>query len=120
MSLNIISNTENVLLARKDISAEVDFSGATPSKDSIKKMIAAKIGSDEKLIIISRIKNLYGQQKAKIIAQVYNSMEDLKKTVRVQEEKKEEKPDEEKKEEAKPTEKKSEEKETKKEEQKGE
>ena len=85
MSLNVISEYNNELLGRKDIVAEVDFSGATPSKVDISKMIASKTGVDEKLVIIKVIDTEYGNQKAKVKAFAYNSKDDLKKLEKVEE-----------------------------------
>lgn len=93
MSINIILNKDNKLLGRKDIEAEVEFKGPTPSKKEIKKMIISKSGGDEKLVAITVIKNYYGEQKAFIKASVYNSLEDMKKLEKVEEEKKEESAD---------------------------
>jgi len=127
MGLNIISEYDNKLLERKDVVAEVDFSGPTPTKSDIAKMIGSKFGAEEKLVAVRSINNQYGEQKAKVNAFVYNSLDQLKKFEEYKEEEKkeeaapegeqkpeqapvaEEKPAEEKKEEA-PAEKPKEEK----------
>jgi ribosomal protein S24E len=79
MSLKIISQKENTLMARKEISAQVDFSGPTPKKDDIKKMIASHISSEESLVVIKVIKNNFGAQSAKVEAYVYSSADTFKK-----------------------------------------
>ena len=92
MALKIISQKDNMLLKRVELDIEVDFQGATPSKSDIRKMIASKQGSSENLVVVKIIDTLYGEQKAKAVAHVYKSIEDLKKLEKVAE--KDEKPKE--------------------------
>jgi ribosomal protein S24E len=90
MGLNIISEKDNKLLGRKEIIAEVEYSGCTPTKENIKKMIVTKMGADEKLIIIKIIKTEYGKPKAKLNLVIYNSDKEMREIERIPEEKKEE------------------------------
>ncbi len=109
MSLNMISEFDNKLLGRKDLKCEVAFTGPTPSKTDIIKMIAARVSAGEDLVVIKAINTDYGEQKATVKAFAYNSMDDLKKLEKVEEKKEEEKPAEETKEAAAPVEEKKEE-----------
>ncbi|MFT4303076.1 MAG: hypothetical protein ACMXYG_00790 [Candidatus Woesearchaeota archaeon] len=92
MAINIISNNENKLLNRLDLVAEIEFTGTTPSKNQVTDMIATKIGSEKKLIVVKIIKTLYGEQKAIVEAVAYNSIDNLKKLEKYEEPVEEEKP----------------------------
>ena len=72
MSLKIISEKVNQIIGRKEVTAEVSFSGPTPKKEDIKNMISSKIGSEPSLVAIRVIDNIYGEQKAKVVAMIYN------------------------------------------------
>jgi small subunit ribosomal protein S24e len=77
MAIKIITNNENVLLDKKEIVAEIEFQGSTPNKAEVKKSIASTVGGDEKLVVVKIIKTGYGSQKAKVVAHVYNSKEQM-------------------------------------------
>lgn len=82
MSLNIINETHNKLIGKKEIKAAVEFTGPTPKKEEIAKMIAAKIGTSENLVNVRIIKTGYGEQKAVVKASVYDTEEIKKKLVK--------------------------------------
>jgi ribosomal protein S24E len=79
MSLTIDSNVENKVIGRHEIKGRIEFSGATPKKAEIAKMIGSKLGKEEKLVVIKKVKNNYGEQKADVEAYVYNNEETIKK-----------------------------------------
>jgi len=118
MNIDIKSKTDNKLLDRKEIEAEVSFVGATPSKADLKQEICGKVGANPDLTILREIRAGYGTQRLRIVAHSYANKESLmavepehiKRRYGLGEKPKEEKPKEEKKEEPKKEEKPKEEK----------
>tara|TARA_Y100000310_G_scaffold102154_1_gene100333 strand:+ start:1308 stop:1703 length:396 start_codon:yes stop_codon:yes gene_type:complete len=79
MNLEIKSKTENPLLHRIEVRAELNFTGSTPSKEAVKKQIAEKTASKPELTIIKEIKTAFGLEKANALAYVYKDEENMKK-----------------------------------------
>ncbi len=93
MNLKILKQKESPLLSRNRITAEVTFKGGTPSKDNLKKELASKLKAKEDLIEIRHIYGKFGEERAKIIAHVYENEKVMKALVhrkKVKEAKKEE------------------------------
>ena len=67
------------LLSRKRTTFMLEYEGVTPSRLKIKKELAKKTSTDEKLIIIKHIYPRFGATKAKVIAHIYSNLDDLKK-----------------------------------------
>ncbi len=131
MNLKIIEDKENKLLNRKEILADIEFSGKTPTNNEVKKELAKNFKVDEKLVIIDKIDQEFGANKAKVYAKIYKSEKDIEKIEFIEEVKEkteinkeeikmneEEKPKEEPKEEPEEEEKKEEEEKEEKEEDK--
>lgn len=78
MNIKKIDEKDVPLLNRKRVNYEVEFTGATPKKVDIVKNISTNLKTKEELIAIRHIYQKYGMNKAKIIAHVYNKVEDLK------------------------------------------
>jgi ribosomal protein S24E len=66
------------LLHRRDINAKIDFEGATPKRELIRKEFANKLKVKEELILVNRIYNYNGDSGAKIIAHVYDNKDSMK------------------------------------------
>ncbi|MBD3209824.1 hypothetical protein GF318_00395 [Candidatus Micrarchaeota archaeon] len=119
MNVEIISKTENEVLERKEVNAEVGFTGPTPSRKELRDAVAGKIGANPELVILRDVRNAFGKQAVKIVAHAYSDMEKLRATepeymmkrYKVGEEAKPEEKKEEKKKEAKAEEKPEEKKE---------
>ncbi len=77
MSIEIQSQEKKPLLLREEIKAAATFKGATPSRQDVKKEIASKLKKDEKLVVVKNIITKYGEEKAEIIAHVYENEKDL-------------------------------------------
>lgn len=77
--MKIIQETQNRLFKRRELVFETTYKGPTPTKEEIKKSIAELTKTSQDLIIIGKIAQLYGAQKAKITAKIYSSLEELKK-----------------------------------------
>ncbi|MBD3248599.1 hypothetical protein GF336_00960 [Candidatus Woesearchaeota archaeon] len=76
MAFDIKDQTENNLLSRKEIIAEMIFEGPTPSKQDVAKKIAESLKSDAENIVVKHIYTEFGKPKASILAYVYNSKKD--------------------------------------------
>ncbi|MBU4501144.1 MAG: hypothetical protein KKA79_01015 [Nanoarchaeota archaeon] len=80
MNLKLLKEKDVPLLVRKRLSFEVEYPGdKTPSRDDIKKNIASTQKVKEDLVAVRHIYPRFGRCKAKIIAHVYNNVEDVKK-----------------------------------------
>jgi small subunit ribosomal protein S24e len=77
MNVNLLATTENKLLDRKEIEAEVSFDGATPKRAEIKSAISQKIGADPDLMVVRKVTNLYGRHAVKVVAHAYSKKESL-------------------------------------------
>lgn len=78
MELNITNEGYNPALERKEIEFEVNTS-VTPSRKEIKKKLAALKNTEEELVVIKYIKQLFGEHRAVGKAHIYKSAEMLKK-----------------------------------------
>ena len=104
MKIKITEEKENPLLHRKEIKAVITEIEKTPSREEVKKQIAAQVGKDEKTILLDEIKQEFGKKEATTFVKVYEKPEDLQKYEQkymvkrnnLVEEKKEEAPKEEK------------------------
>ncbi|MEM4337079.1 MAG: hypothetical protein QXG86_03675 [Candidatus Woesearchaeota archaeon] len=79
MKLELIEKREMPLLSRTRVQFLMDFEGATPSRQEVVREVAKKCGVDEKLVIIRHIYNRFGKKQAKVIANIYKTVEDMKK-----------------------------------------
>ncbi len=77
--MKIVNEINSPLLNRREIKIELDYSGAVPSKDSIKKKISENLKIDENLVIVKHVYPRYGENKADAIAYAYKSEDDIKK-----------------------------------------
>ena len=80
MNISIISTTENKLLDRKEIHAEVTFAGATPNRGELREALCAKIGANPDLVVLREINTTYGKQSVKLLAHSYGKKESLMET----------------------------------------
>lgn len=78
MELNITKEDYNPVLERKELEFEVS-ANVTPSREEIKKKLAALKNAKDELIVIKYIKHLFGEHRAVGKAHIYKSAEMLKK-----------------------------------------
>ncbi len=78
MNLQILNERENRLLHRTEIEARVTFENATPSREEIIKLIAAKKNVPENLVIVENIDQKFGQRVADVFIKIYESESTLK------------------------------------------
>ncbi|MBI2667690.1 hypothetical protein HYX17_02870 [Candidatus Woesearchaeota archaeon] len=89
MELKILKETEMPLLSRKRINLEINFDGATPSQKEVLSSLSTKLKTKEELIDVRHIYTKFGEPKAKVIAHIYNTIEDLKDIEEIKKKKKE-------------------------------
>jgi len=73
MSLRTITKVEKPLLSRVEVSAELSFTGKTPSKEEVLKQLTEQLKAQ--YVVLKRIKSGCGSQVAKVDAYVYSSAE---------------------------------------------
>jgi len=94
MSLTKIKETNSPLLHRKTYLFSLDSEGPTSKKQDAIKLIASSLKIKPEVIFIKKIDQAFGENKSKVIANVYDSVENLKKIEKVKEEEKEQKQEE--------------------------
>ena len=78
MDLNITKQEKQALLARTEITAEINFEGATPSRYEIVKAVTKKLKLKPELTVIKHIYTDFGSNHAKIEAYSYDNSEIMK------------------------------------------
>ena len=80
MELKITKKKENPLLFRAEAEAEaIFFKEPTPKTEDVRKKIASMEKANENLVVVKSIYTSFGAGKAKVLAYIYKSEEDLKK-----------------------------------------
>lgn len=79
MNVSILSTSENKLLERKEIEAEVSFEGATPKRADLKQAICGKAGINPELMVLSVVTNAFGRHTVRVVAHAYADKEKLMK-----------------------------------------
>jgi len=80
--MEIVNNKENKLLGRKEVTAKLTVEKATLSRADAKSKLAKALKVEEDLIIIKKIKSVFGSLNVVIEANIYDSKESLKKNAR--------------------------------------
>lgn len=81
MEVKIKEKKRNELLKRNEVIAEVEEK-TIPSKQQIREKIAALTNSKPEAMVIQQIKSNFGSPKAQIIARIYDTEEEMKKSER--------------------------------------
>ncbi len=71
MELTIQTKTEEPLLSRMKVHAEVTFEKETPSMKQVQAGLAKSLGKEAAVIAVDRIDTAYGLHKASVIAYAY-------------------------------------------------
>ncbi|MBD3312911.1 hypothetical protein GF345_00555 [Candidatus Woesearchaeota archaeon] len=77
MDLEIKKERETPLLSRKRITMMMDYKGATPSRLEFRDMVSKQLKAPEELVIIKHIYTRFGQNRAKIIANIYKDKKSM-------------------------------------------
>ncbi len=94
MNLEILEERANKLLHRTEIEARITFDSATPSREEIVKLVAAKKNVPEDLVIVENINQKFGQRVADVSVRIYESkhvLEEIEPKYRIKRHVKEEK-----------------------------
>jgi len=80
MEIKIISEKENPLLKRREISFQVEHSqtGSTPPRLEVRKALAEALKKEENLVFVKKISTKTGMRTAVGIANIYDSVEQSK------------------------------------------
>ena len=71
MDIEVIEDKDNVLLGRREVKLAMRFMGATPDRNAVREAIRSKLGVDPRLVVVGRILQPFGSQKAVVEARVY-------------------------------------------------
>lgn len=75
MDIEIIKERDNLLLNRKEMTLNISHnSGATPSRDDVKKRLVAELNSQYDLVVVDRLTTEFGAQKTTVYAKVYSDV----------------------------------------------
>jgi ribosomal protein S24E len=81
MELTIKEKNDNVFFKRTNVVAEIQHTGEpTPKRENVKKLLAAKCGAEEGLVVIKELKTSLNTTKC--TAEVYKDRKDLEKYAR--------------------------------------
>ncbi|MEW6528522.1 MAG: 30S ribosomal protein S24e [Candidatus Micrarchaeota archaeon] len=70
-----INTTENDILGRKEIIANIQFDKSTPTRKEIKEIISAKIGANPDNTVLREVKSRFGVRSIRAVLHVYPTKE---------------------------------------------
>ncbi|MCX6769917.1 MAG: hypothetical protein NT051_04535 [Candidatus Micrarchaeota archaeon] len=73
MELTIKQKAENKSLGRQQLTCELTYDKAMPSRKEIREAICAATGADASLLVIVSAKGGFGSNKAAVLANLYNN-----------------------------------------------
>lgn len=76
--MEIIQNTENKLLGRKEVLATMSNEKGTPKRLEIKKELAKVLKVKEDLVVVNKVTHKYGSSNLNIRAKVYDDEKSFK------------------------------------------
>lgn len=77
MELVIKDKSENPALQRTEITGEVSYDKAVPSRKEIREALCAAAGADPACTVIISVKSSFGSRHAVVLAHAYRSKEGL-------------------------------------------
>ena len=72
MQLKILSEKKEPLLSRTMLTASLEYEKSTPSYQEVTSLIASQLKTEEKLIAVRHVYNIFGHKKAEVIAYIYS------------------------------------------------
>ncbi len=78
MDLKLKSVKENKVFDRKEVVAEIKFSGSTPKRYEVLEALSKSLEVEPELIVVRNINNVYGGSRAIVYARVYFDKDTLK------------------------------------------
>lgn len=79
MEIEIEGRHKNILLHREELNFEILNAVKTPSREEVRKKLAAQMGVNEELVIVDEIEHEFGSTRVYGFAKKYDSAEELKK-----------------------------------------
>lgn len=76
--ISVENDFNNKLLKRREISVSLDYEGATPSREDIKRSVSDKLNVKKDNMVIVRVKTLFGTNKANVLIHEYADAEAMK------------------------------------------
>jgi small subunit ribosomal protein S24e len=76
MDVEILSEEDNPMLHRTDVTFEVVHDEATPSRLSVRDSLAAKLNKDSDEVVVRELDTKFGMRKTVGYAKVYESAKD--------------------------------------------
>lgn len=76
MKIKIVHNSEEHLLSRHKITADMEFENAVPARKDVIQKIAEMISVEPDLVVVKKIDGALGSSKAKILAYAYKNKEE--------------------------------------------
>ena len=76
MDINIIDETENPMLHRRDVEFEVIHEEQTPERLSVRDSLAAMLNKDSKEVVVRKLDTKFGMRKTIGTARVYETPQD--------------------------------------------
>ena len=78
-NLTIVTEKRNDLLKRREVVIQAEFAGkSTPAEAEVQKSLAEKLKAKENLVVIKKIRQVYGSPQAVVGAYVYDDETTLK------------------------------------------
>jgi len=78
MNIQIITDQKKPLLKRRELTGKIGYEDKTPSRLDIRKELAKKLNAKEELVVVRRVKPLYGTQAASLEVNIYDDEKALK------------------------------------------
>ncbi|SER14086.1 30S ribosomal protein S24e [Natrinema salaciae] len=78
MDVDIISETENPMLHRTDVTFELVHEDATPSRLQVRDSLAAKLNKDADEVVIRKLDTKFGMRKTVGQAKVYDTADNAR------------------------------------------
>lgn len=75
---NVEHDFNNKLLKRREMLISLEFEGATPSREEIKKSLADRFNLKHDNIVVVRARQLYGTKKGTVLIHEYSDKEAMK------------------------------------------
>jgi ribosomal protein S24E len=77
METSITEKKENEMFSRQEVTAEVRFTGVTPSRKELTAEIAKKLSAKPELVSVQGARQLFGAKTLRVTAHVYKTEEEL-------------------------------------------
>jgi len=78
MEIQITTEKENKLLHRKELKIRVSGFGATPNRNEVLQLVAAKAGANDSRVVLDKLEQRFGQKEADGYVKVYDTEENKK------------------------------------------